>query len=44
VPGGFISFVHVDLKGKPLPPDIILKPTQQEDIDLQIKLGLWPKG
>jgi acyl-CoA hydrolase len=32
---GFISFVHVDLQGKPLPHGIVLKPTKQEDIDLQ---------
>ena len=32
---GFISFVHVDLQGKPLPHGIILEPTEQKDIDLQ---------
>ena len=34
---GFISFVHVDLKGKSLPHGIEIKPTTSEDIALQEK-------
>jgi hypothetical protein len=34
---GFISFVHVDLKGKPLPHGIEINPTTSEDIALQEK-------
>ena len=34
---GFISFVHVDLKGKSLPHGIEINPTTPEDIALQEK-------
>jgi acyl-CoA hydrolase len=34
---GFISFVHVDLKGQPLPHGITINPTDPEDIALQEK-------
>ena len=34
---GFISFVHVDLKGKSLPHGIEINPTIPEDIALQEK-------
>ena len=32
---GFITFIHVDLEGKPLPHGIELTPTSPEDIALQ---------
>lgn len=34
---GFISFVHVDLKGQPIPHGITINPTDPEDIALQEK-------
>ncbi len=34
---GFITFVHVDLQGKPLPHHIIIEPTNPLDQDLQEK-------
>ncbi len=34
---GFITFVHVDLEGKPLPHGVVITPVTQEDIDLQAK-------
>jgi acyl-CoA hydrolase len=32
---GFITFVHVDLDGKPLPHGVVLTPAAPEDIELQ---------
>jgi hypothetical protein len=32
---GFITFVHVDSKGKSLPHGIVIVPTTHEDRDLQ---------
>jgi acyl-CoA hydrolase len=34
---GFITFVHVDLDGKPLPHGIQITPTTPEDVELQEK-------
>ncbi len=34
---GFITFIHVDLKGKPQPHNIIITATRPEDLDLQKK-------
>jgi acyl-CoA hydrolase len=34
---GFIRFVHVDLKGRPLPHGIVIEPTEPEDIALREK-------
>jgi len=32
---GYITFIHVDLEGKPMPHGIIINPTKPEDIQLQ---------
>ena len=32
---GFISFIHVDVKGKPVPHGVVIEPTDPEDIALQ---------
>ena len=32
---GFITFIHVDLEGKPIPHGIEVVPTAEEDIALQ---------
>jgi acyl-CoA hydrolase len=32
---GFISFIHVDLKGKPFPHGIVIEATDSDDIVLQ---------
>ena len=32
---GYITFIHVDLEGKPLPHGITIIPTEQEDIQFQ---------
>ena len=37
VVSGFITFVHVDLQGKPIPHGLVITPTNAEDIDLQEK-------
>ena len=34
---GFITFVHVDLEGKPLPHGVVIAPETPEDIELQAK-------
>ena len=34
---GFISFIHVDLKGKPVPHGIVIEATDPEDLALQEK-------
>ena len=34
---GFISFIHVDLKGKPVPHGIVIEATDPEDVALQEK-------
>ena len=39
---GFISFVHVDSKGKALPHKIIINPTDTEDIVLQERAKAIP--
>jgi acyl-CoA hydrolase len=32
---GYITFIHVDLEGKPIPHGIIISPSRSEDIQLQ---------
>ncbi len=32
---GFISFIHVDVQGKPVPHGLVIEPTDPEDIALQ---------
>ncbi len=32
---GFISFIHVDVRGKPVPHRLLIEPTDSEDIALQ---------
>ena len=32
---GFISFIHVDVQGKPVPHRLLIEPTDSEDIALQ---------
>ena len=33
--GGFLTFIHVDLQGKPVPHGISIEPTKPDDIQLQ---------
>jgi len=39
VVNGFITFIHVDLEGKPLPHGITLEPQTPEDIALAKEAG-----
>jgi acyl-CoA hydrolase len=36
---GFITFVHVDLEGKPIPHGLTIEPVTPEDIELQEQAG-----